>query len=158
MADNRGEIGGLKNNGHRPLEKSENRLWKAPYPWQQKFSSVMVKSVILPRWKRPRNLPTHPRTSIGRFPWQLEYGSGPLFKISVVPILMLFFTLKVDIFSNKICQYCMYVCMPFYVVHYHNNLMKAHHYHKSHQIPSDSLEKMNIIILMFKWKTNKSMQ
>ena len=25
-----------------------------------------------------------------------------------------------------------YVCMPFYVVHYHNNLMKAHHYHKSH--------------------------
>ena len=44
---------------------------------------------------------------------------------------------------------CMYVCMPFYVVHYHNNLMKAHHYHKSHQIPSDSLEKMNIIILMF---------
>ena len=44
----------------------------------------------------------------------------------------------------------MYVCMPFYVVHYHNNLMKAHHYHKSHQISSDSLEKMNIIILVFK--------
>ena len=45
----------------------------------------------------------------------------------------------------------MYVCMyAFYVVHYHNNLMKAHHYHKSHQIPSASLEKMNIIILMFK--------
>ena len=43
----------------------------------------------------------------------------------------------------------MYACMPFYVVHYDNNLMKAHHYHKSHQIPSDSLEKMNIIILMF---------
>ena len=40
--------------------------------------------------------------------------------------------------------------MLFYVVHYHNNLMKAHHYHKSHQIPNDSLEKMNIIILMFK--------
>ena len=49
------------------------------------------------------------------------------------------------------CMYvCMYVCMPFYVVYYHNNLMKAHHYHKSHQIPSDSLEKMNIIILVFK--------
>ena len=45
---------------------------------------------------------------------------------------------------------CMYVCMPFYVVHYHNNLMKAHHYHKSHQISSASLEKMNIIILVFK--------
>ena len=43
-----------------------------------------------------------------------------------------------------------YVCMPFYVVHYHNNLMKAHHYHKSHQILSASLEKLNIIILMFK--------
>ena len=51
---------------------------------------------------------------------------------------------------------CMYVCMPFYVVHYHHNLMKAHHYHKSHQI--SSLEKMNIIILVFKWETNKSMQ
>ena len=38
---------------------------------------------------------------------------------------------------------CMYVCMPFYVIHYHNNLMKAHHYHKSHQISSASLEKMN---------------
>ena len=44
----------------------------------------------------------------------------------------------------------MYVCMPFYVVHCHNNLMKAHHYHKSHQISSASLEKMNIIILVFK--------
>ena len=44
----------------------------------------------------------------------------------------------------------MYVCMPFYVVHYHNNLMKAHHYHKSHQISSANLEKMNIIILVFK--------
>ena len=53
---------------------------------------------------------------------------------------------------------CMYVCMPFYVVHYHNNLMKAHHYHKSHQISNASLEKMNIIILVFKWETNKSMQ
>ena len=42
------------------------------------------------------------------------------------------------------------VCMPFYVVHYHNNLMKAHHYHKSHQISSANLEKMNIIILVFK--------
>ena len=49
----------------------------------------------------------------------------------------------------NVCMY-VFVCMPFYVVHYHNNLMKAHHYHKSHQIPSDSLEKMNIIILMFK--------
>ena len=50
-------------------------------------------------------------------------------------------------------QTCMYVCM--YVCRFTsfittNNLMKAHHYHKSHQIPSDSLEKMNIIILMFK--------
>ena len=53
---------------------------------------------------------------------------------------------------------CMYVCMPFYVVHYYNNLMKAHHYHKSHQISSVSLEKMNIIILVFKRETNKSMQ
>ena len=44
----------------------------------------------------------------------------------------------------------MYVCMPFYVIHYHNNLMKAHHYYKSHQISSASLEKMNIIILVFK--------
>ena len=52
------------------------------------------------------------------------------------------------IYMNK--YVCMYVCMPFYVVHYHNNLMKAHHYHKSHRIPSDILEKMNIIILMFK--------
>ena len=26
-----------------------------------------------------------------------------------------------------------------------NNLMKAYHYYKSHQIPSDSLEKMNIV-------------
>ena len=48
--------------------------------------------------------------------------------------------------------------MPFYVVHYHNNLMKAHHYHKSHQVSSANLEKMNIIILVFKWETNKSMQ
>ena len=49
------------------------------------------------------------------------------------------------------CMYvCMYVCMPFYVVHYHNNLMKVHHYHKSHQISSASLEKMNIIVLVFK--------
>ena len=48
---------------------------------------------------------------------------------------------------------CMYVCMLFYVVHYHNNLMKAHHYHKSHQIPSDSLEKMNIIMMNMSYKT-----
>ena len=51
----------------------------------------------------------------------------------------------------------MYVCMPFYVVHYRNNLIKAHHYHKSHQISSASLEKINIIILVFKWETKKSM-
>ena len=55
-----------------------------------------------------------------------------------------------DTFIALLIDVCMYVCMPFYVVHYHNNLMKAHHYHKSHQIPSDNLEKMNIIILVFK--------
>ena len=55
-----------------------------------------------------------------------------------------------DDYSEFILLLHLYVCMPFYVVHYHNNLMKAHHYHKSHQISSASLEKMNIIILVFK--------
>ena len=61
--------------------------------------------------------------------------------------------LKVHVMQhNKILRssLCMYVCMPFYVVHYHNNLMKAHHYHKSHQISSANLEKMNIIMPVFK--------
>ena len=44
-------------------------------------------------------------------------------------------------YFNYTITVCMYVCMPFYVVHYHNNLMKAHHYHKSHQISSAGLEK-----------------
>ena len=61
------------------------------------------------------------------------------------------YTMYKHILQDTYMYVCMYVCMyAFYVVHYHNNLMKAHHYHKSHQIPNDSLEKMNIIIIMFK--------
>ena len=52
--------------------------------------------------------------------------------------------------ATYMVDYIITVCVPFYIVHYYNNLMKVHHYHKSHQISSVSLEKMNIIILVFK--------
>ena len=74
--------------------------------------------------------------------------------VKLLPLYLLFIIFYMRYFPHV----CMYVCIPFYVVHYHNNLMKAHHYHKSHQVSSVSLEKMNIIILVFKWETNKSMQ
>ena len=55
---------------------------------------------------------------------------------------------------------CMYVNMyAFYVVHGNNDLMKGSitKAQKFKYPSSDILEKMNIITLMFKWKTIKSM-
>ena len=74
-----------------------------------------------------------------------------LYMLWLIEVLVMHAFMGLCKILKQLCMYvCMYVCMPFYVIHYHNNLMKAHHYHKSHQIASASLEKMNIIILVFK--------